>query len=103
MIKRGFERESKEQKEADWRNKKLAVDSSKVSSNIRHGECGDVDLGCIPVRLVAYMRTCNACMPCMPCVNTHTCTKVRFPEADVHHTPSANRFNPPSSGWRLLL
>lgn len=27
----------------------------KVSSNIRHGECGDVDLGCIPVLLVACM------------------------------------------------
>lgn len=67
IARRGF-RESKDQKKEDW-NKKFTVDSGKVSSNIRHGECGDVDLGCIPVELVAYTRVCVcACL----CANTHT-------------------------------
>jgi len=68
----------------------------KVSSNIRHGECGDVDLGCIPVLLVA-------CMPvyvylCM--MSTSSCAS-HFAARQMHI--SADRFNPLSRIERRLL
>lgn len=66
------EREERE----DSGNKKLDHDSGqwrKVSSNIRHGECGDVDLGCIPVLLVAYMSAPVYMYMCeCKCASVHT-------------------------------
>lgn len=84
-------RESKDQKKED-QSKKLAVDSGKVSSNIRHGGCGDVDLGCIPVGLVVYMRTC-ICLS----VNTTYTTQIRFPVKQMYITHAVKGFNPLSS------
>lgn len=61
IIRRGKEVSRKGRISERTRGTKSSTTSGqwrKVSSNIRHGECGDVDLGCIPVLQVACMSRC---------------------------------------------